>query len=183
MQLLHGNHRLFGSRYSPKAPKNCVAQTKAIEGLKALPNVTELKSFLGICNVFRRTVATLSRIAFPLNQNLRKDQRFNFKVNKKELEAMKKLQEKVISSLVLPLPCAEEQMKLDSNARHVRVGCVLLQERSEKTTKPIGFWSIFVTSGCTVRRNKNVLPLHRLCYFLQLTSMVHELQSEPITSH
>ena len=45
---------------------------------RALPptNQTELRSFLGICNVYRRFVPNFARIATPLNKKTSKDHPF-----------------------------------------------------------------------------------------------------------
>lgn len=43
-------------------------ETDAIRGLMQLTNVTELKSFLGLCNVFHRFVPNFAWIAAALQQ-------------------------------------------------------------------------------------------------------------------
>lgn len=84
--------------------------TGAIKGLKTSRNVTELKWFLGLCNVFRRFVPTFGRIVSPHNDKWRKDQQINFELNEKVLEVMKSLQKKFILPPVLTLPYAEGQI-------------------------------------------------------------------------
>lgn len=46
--------------------------TEAIAGLKEPSTITKMKSFLALCNVFRRFVPNVSRIATPLNAKLYK---------------------------------------------------------------------------------------------------------------
>lgn len=65
-------------------------------------NITELKSFLRLCNVFRGFVPNFSLIAVPLNSNLMNDQPGNFDpLRVEERAAMLCFQERLISSLVL----------------------------------------------------------------------------------
>lgn len=96
-----------------------------------------MKWFIYLCNVRRRLIPNVSRIALPRDYKRRKDQQFKFELSEKYLEAMKILQEEYISPPVLALPQAKEQMTLVSNACNVQAGCVLLQEKLDNTTNPI----------------------------------------------
>lgn len=116
--------------------------TDAIRGLKALTSLTELRSFLGLCNVFRRFVPNFARLAAPLHQRLKKDQPATFgSLNEEELNSMNSLKNALISPPVLALPNNSGHLTLDTDACNVQVGCVLLQQQPDDTTKPIGYWS------------------------------------------
>lgn len=55
--------------------------TYSIESIEALPtatNMTELRSFLGLCNVFRHFVPRFAHVTASLNKKLRNDQPFKF---------------------------------------------------------------------------------------------------------
>lgn len=52
----------------PKHLKVSSHTTDAIRGLKALTNFTELRYFLGLCNVFRQIILNFVRLVAPLDQ-------------------------------------------------------------------------------------------------------------------
>ena len=122
--------------------------TEAIKNLKPPKNVTELRSFLGLCNVFRRFVPNFSRIAAPLNKKLKKGEPQHFDhLTDEELSAMKDLQDKLITPPVLALPRPNGRITIDTDACAYQVGCVLLQEQEDQTVKPIGYWSRSLTDA------------------------------------
>lgn len=88
--------------------------------------------------VFRTSSDGLNRVAqqfsSPINDKLRKNHPFNFKMTVKEIEAIASSQDKLFSSPVLGLSCVEWQFKLDTDACDVPLGCVFLQEKPEKMT-------------------------------------------------
>ena len=51
---------------------------KAVEGFPEPRTITDVRSFLGLCNVFRRFVKDFARIAAPLNAMLKKDRPATF---------------------------------------------------------------------------------------------------------
>ena len=68
-------------------------------------NVTELRSFLGLCNVYRWFVENFGRIASPLNKKLRKVEDPEFEtLNEEEIASFEKLKEELASPPVLALP-------------------------------------------------------------------------------
>ena len=83
--------------------------TDAID--KALPprNATEMRSFLGLCNFYRRFVPNFSRIAKPLNQRLTKGQPTKWgDLIDEETEAFKTLKTRLINPRCWPYPRLED---------------------------------------------------------------------------
>lgn len=94
--------------------------------LQVLISVTELRSFLGLFNVFLQFVPKLAIIASALQKLLCKKQATKLKpLNHKELQALKPLKEKHISLPVLALPRSHGQFNLDTDGWDIQVGCLL----------------------------------------------------------
>lgn len=73
--------------------------TESVEGLKKPSTVTELRSFLGLCNVFRRFVRILAGIASPSTKKLRKDAPTTFdKLEEDGKKEFNSLKEKLMES-------------------------------------------------------------------------------------
>lgn len=109
---------------------------EAIKGVKQLINVTELRSFLGLCNIFRLFVPNFPRISAPQNKKLQKDHQFTLgDINDEETAAMKTLQEKLTSPQVVTLAKPTGRYVVDTECEK-QVGCVLLQEQDKGAAEP-----------------------------------------------
>lgn len=109
----------------------------------------------------QRVFWNFATVALPLNNKIQKDQLFNLEPNKNEIIVMTGLQKKLFSLLVLALPYLQGQVTLDTDACDVQVGCVTLQEQSEKDRKSqlgTGLVRSKALTTCTTRRNESVLP-------------------------
>lgn len=136
----------MGQVISPGSIEVAPKAADAIKKLKDPKNITELQSFLGICNVFRHFFPNFSRIYAPLNMKVRKEQPTNFNVlspeQKKELFTMK---ERLVKTPLLALPKSNRKFTVDTEACDRQVGYVLLHEKVEGTKNPIGYWSKSLT--------------------------------------
>ena len=117
--------------------------TEAVE--KELPprNASELQSFFGLCNVYRRFVPKFFRLAKAFNLKLWKDQPVKWgDLTDDEMLPFKNLKSRLINPPVLAIPKAVQRCTLDTDACDYQVGCVQLREQEEETSpKPIGYWS------------------------------------------
>jgi transposase InsO family protein len=136
--------------------------TEALKHAKAPTTLTELRSFLGLCNVYRRFVPSFARIAAPLNALLRKgESRSEFAFTELQHEAFDSLREKLLHPPILALPRAAGQFVLDTDASQEQIGCCLFQQNpvdvedgkdirptgKELVRRPIGYWSRSLTSA------------------------------------
>lgn len=64
-----------------------------------------MRSFLRMCNVYRRFVRNFTRIVSPLNIKTRKDQPIEIEHrNEEKIETFETLRQKLITKLILALP-------------------------------------------------------------------------------
>ena len=120
----------------------------AIERARAPTNQTELRSFLGMCNVYRRFIQGFAKIAAPLNKKTGKNQPYDFEIlTDAEFAAFEELKRRLVSPPVLALPRYGRKYTLDTDACGHQVGCALLQEQPEGGTRPVGYWSRALTDA------------------------------------
>ena len=128
---------------------------------KALPpkNKTQLRSFLGMCNVYRRFVKGFTLIAHPLTRKVCKDQPESWDhLSDEELRAFDQLKRNLVTAPILALPRDGYAYTLDTDASEYQLGCCLLQEQPEGALHPIGYWSRTLTSA-----EKNYSPTEKEC--------------------
>lgn len=78
---------------------------EAVKNFKPPETQTHIKSFLGLCNFYRRFVPNFTRIASPFNELLKKGTPAQLPpLNEKQLEAFDKLKQALISPPTLVLP-------------------------------------------------------------------------------
>ena len=105
--------------------------------------LTQVRSFLGACNVYRRFVKGFAKIARPLTDMMRKDVDPDFD-NRTELQlqAFEALKERMVSPSILALPRYGRPYMIDTDASAYQLGCKLLQEHEEANDwRPVGYWS------------------------------------------
>ena len=143
--------RYLGHEIRPGELRVLDATTAAVQELHPPKTVTQLRSFLGLCNVYRRFVPNFARIAHPLNAMLKKGEPKSFETLRPDAEdAFKALKRALTTTPVLALPRADAHSRLETDACDRQVGCVLLQMQPDGEYKPVGFWS---RSLCAAERN------------------------------
>jgi RNase H-like domain found in reverse transcriptase len=128
----------------------CVAE-KSTTALRTAPlprTQTELRSFLGLCNVHRRFVPHFSTLAAPLNTLLCKGMPPQLGPNQQDgFVAFNTLRDRLFSPPILTLPRAKGQMWLDTDASDGQLGCCLLQLQPDGKPLPLGYWSRTLNSA------------------------------------
>jgi len=103
---------------------------------------TQPRSFLGMCNVYRRFTADFAKVAKPLNKLV------SSSLPKKlcppimeEQAAFDRLREQLCSPPILALPRREGKYIIDVDASYDQLGCALLQEQPAGEYHPVGYFS------------------------------------------
>ena len=117
----------------------------SVQEMQPPRNKTQLRSFLGMCNVYRRFVKDFATIASPLNRLLRKTEADNFELDEKALKSYEILRERLASPAVLNVPRLDLTYVLDTDADANQVGCVLMQKHKANSLRPIGYFSKTLT--------------------------------------
>ena len=132
---------------------------KSIELAKPPGNQTEIESFLGMCNVYRRYVPNFARIASPLNAKTSKKQPYHIgTLSNEEFESFRELKRLLMNPPILGLPRLGYKYTLDTDACDNQVGCNLLQNQPNGDRLPIGYWSRALTPA-----EKNYSTTEREC--------------------
>ena len=122
--------------------------TKALHSASNQTTQTELRSFLGLCNFYRRFIRGFAKLAAPLNALLRKGESPNFgQLNTEQTQAFEDLRARLLDPPILALPRKEGLFTLDTDASQEQIGCCLLQTQPDGTRHPIGYWSRGLTSA------------------------------------
>ena len=103
---------------------------------------TQLRSFLGMCNVYRRFVLNFARIAAPINQLLKKESGRDLPpFDESQVLSFNLLKKALSEPPVLRLPRKDLRYPVDTDACVCQIGCALLETYSDGTRHPICFWS------------------------------------------
>jgi transposase InsO family protein len=102
---------------------------------------TQLRSFLGMCNVYRRFVDRFAKIAGPLSDLLKKGEPEIFVLNENQRHAFNKLRDALIHPPILTLPKEGKSFTLDVDACDYQIGACLLQEQEDGSLLPCGYYS------------------------------------------
>ena len=101
------------------------AKIEVVRDWPAPKSATEVRSFLGLAGYYRRFVEGFSKIAVPLTELTRKNQKFVWtdRCEKSFLE----LKQRLITAPVLTLPSDKEKFVVYCDASRQGLGCVLMQ--------------------------------------------------------
>nr|XP_044248545.1 uncharacterized protein LOC123002443 [Drosophila takahashii] len=106
---------------------------------KELRSAKEVRRFLGTAGWYRRFVQNFAEMAAPLTDTLKKGKKFE--MTKEATEAMRRLQEALMTAPVLRHPDLGRRFFVQCDASDYGVGAVLFQEKDEEGERPIAFFS------------------------------------------
>ncbi len=117
--------------------------TAAIKQASYPTTRTQMRSFLGMCNVYRRFVPNFTGVAAPLTRYTSKNGATDLPPpSDEELKSFELLKEALTSPPVLRLPDPEKPYSVDTDASNTQIGAALFQEFEDDGIRhPIGFWS------------------------------------------
>jgi hypothetical protein len=104
---------------------------------------TELRSFLGLCNFYRRFVPRFAAIAAPLTTLLGKGTPATLPpLTTTQIESFNNLRTRHLSPPILALPRIEAKLNLwlVTDASDGQLGCFLFQGQPEGPALPLGYW-------------------------------------------
>ena len=97
---------------------------EAIVNWKPPTNVSEVRSFLGLVGYYREFVEIFSKIATPLTNLLKKDQKFEWSDTCQH--SFEELRQRLMTTPVLALPSGKDDV-VYSDVSIQGLGCVLMQ--------------------------------------------------------
>jgi len=117
-------------------------------GLKAIRKAiypktqTQLRSFLGMCNVYRRFTADFAMVAKLLSKLVSSSLPKKLcPPTKEEQAAFDRLREQRCNPPILALPRRDAKYIIDVDASYDQLGCALLQEQPVGEYHPVGYFS------------------------------------------
>jgi len=124
---------------------------KSVDALKQASfskTKTQLKSFLGMCNVYRRFVKDFAKRSKPLNAMTRAEVPPDLpKPTDAALAAFEDLRQALLKPPILSLPKANGKTVVDVDACADQLGCTLLQEQPDCNKLAVGYWSRGLSSA------------------------------------
>ena len=130
----------LGFRVTTKGLEPDPTKVDSIKEWTAPETVKDVRSFLGLCNFYRRFVKDYAKIAAPLTDLTRETQPWDWKTNPRRENAFQELKKVMTSAPVLRTPHPEYPFVVDTDGSAIGVGAVLMQDFG-KGLQPICFES------------------------------------------
>ena len=148
----------LGHFISPGSLEADTTNAKCLKDAAPATTKTEVRSFLGMANYYRRFIEDFTRKSAPLNELLLKDSPDKFELSPAQTAAFSQLIEEILSPRILALPRKDRPYSVDTDASNYGIGCSLFQLDDEGVRRPIGFWSRTLTAA-----EKNYSATEREC--------------------
>ena len=152
-QLFQKEVKYLGHIVCRDGIKTDPSKTETIREWPEPKNLSEVRSFLGLCSYYRRFIQDYAQIAKPLHKLTEKGQRFVFGADCQA--AFSKLKAHLSDAPVLAHPDFSEQFILDTDACDSGIGAVLSQKIGG-TERPVAYASKSLTKAerryCVTRK-------------------------------
>ena len=138
-QFFKDNLTCMGQNISKQGISPVPAKVEAIKQAPAPTNMTELKSFLGLLNFYRKHLPSASTVLAPLYRLLKKDVTWQW--NDSEEEAFNKAKELLQADSLLVHYDPDKPIIVSCDASPYGVGGVISHKMPDNSEKPIAFTS------------------------------------------
>ena len=115
------------------------SKVKAVKEWPSPSTVTELQSFLGFTNYYRKFINNFSQICIPLTKLLKKETKFNW--NEECETSFLKLKREFKNNVTLKHPDPSKPYIVETDASGYAVGGILSQEDEDGELRPVAFYS------------------------------------------
>eukprot|EP00253_Pinus_taeda_P023080 PITA_23080 len=152
-----------------------LAKIQVIQDWPSPTTMTELRSFLGLTNFYRRFVLGFSHITWPLSQVTNGGAKLKFFWSESQQKAFTELKYHVCTALVLVLPDLQQPFEVETNASDYAIGVVVTEHRH-----PVAYHS--ETLSDTVQKyptyDKKMYSIVQVCrqwkhYILEKETVIH----------
>ena len=123
--LFHKSVEFLGYVVSEDGVATDPSKIAAVKNWSTPQNLTEVKSFLGLCSYYRRFISNFAAKAKPLNKLTEKG--VNFRWTEECQASFDSLRHALISAPILAHPDFSQPFILDTDASDVAIGAVLSQ--------------------------------------------------------
>lgn len=149
---------------------------KAVKDYPTPTNVTEVRSFLGLVNYYRKFIKGCSLIARPLQDLTKKDHAFEWTLKCKK--AFQILKERLISPPILAFPDVSKPYRLYTDSSNYSVGYVLAQVQNDNSERPIVYGGKSMTSA---QKNYTISEKEMLAVIVSLKDLRSYLKGAKFT--
>jgi len=151
-----------------------------LRGIRDWPiptTVKQVRGFLGFGNFYRRFIRHFSNLAKPLNDLLKKDQKFEW-TNAQQC-AFDELKKRFTEEPVLMMPDQTRPFQIETDASKYATGAVLTQQDSNGDRHPVSFIS---KTFSPAERNYEIYDRELLAIIRALEEWRHYIQGSPHTT-
>ena len=138
-EVLYLGHAITGTSISPDPNK-----LKAVESWPTPQTVTQVRSFLGFTNYFRRFINHYADLARPLDKLTGKGTHFSW--NDQRQVAFERLKKALLQAPVLQLADVSRPFRVHTDASDVSIAAVLMQSKDDEF-HPVAYVSRKLTSA------------------------------------
>ena len=150
----------LGHVIQPEKLSVATDRASAFRPFKFPKTLTQLRSFIATCNVYRRFVKNFSKISRPLSGMLCKDAERDFeKPSEVQLASFEILKEKLVTPPILALLKLGKLYLLKTDSSAYQVGYSVLHLQDDDSWRPIG-----LRSKSLNRAERNYCVTERECY-------------------